>query len=185
MATMPLQIPVEEYLRTVYRPDCDYIDGKVLERKMGDIPHARLQTFFARFFAPHEDEWHFEVLTEQRLQTGAKNYRVPDLMLARFPNLEERIIRTPPLLCIEVLSSDDWMLMVQERIDDYARIGVPASWIVDPWLRVTYQADGDGVFHRKDREEGQLTVPDTDITISVAAIWAELDRLEKRAARKA
>jgi Uma2 family endonuclease len=179
MTTTPVQIPVEEYLRTVYRPDCDYIDGEVLERNMGETPHARLQTFFARYFAPYEDDWHFEVLTEQRLQTGPKNYRVPDLMLARFPNLDERIIRTPPLLCLEVLSSEDRMRRVQERIDDYARIGVPSSWIVDPWRGVTYQAGGDGVMHE---EKQRLTVPGTEIGIDVHAIWAELDRLEKRAA---
>ena len=29
-------ISVEEYLRTSYRPDCDYVDGEVLERNMGE-----------------------------------------------------------------------------------------------------------------------------------------------------
>ena len=29
-------IPVDEYLRTSYRPDCDYVDGEVLERNSGD-----------------------------------------------------------------------------------------------------------------------------------------------------
>ena len=43
MPTTPALIPVEEYLRTVYRPDCDYIDGEVLERNLGEKPHARLQ----------------------------------------------------------------------------------------------------------------------------------------------
>ena len=27
-------IPVEEYLRTSYRPDCDYVDGEVLGRNL-------------------------------------------------------------------------------------------------------------------------------------------------------
>ncbi len=34
---------VEKYLRTIYRPDCDYIDGEVLERNVGEIDHSRLQ----------------------------------------------------------------------------------------------------------------------------------------------
>ena len=80
------------------------------------------------------------------------------------PNLDERIIRTPPLLCVEVLSSEDRMRRVQERIDDYARMGVPASWIVDPWRGVAYQADGDGVMHE---EKVRLTVPGTEIGIDV------------------
>lgn len=28
------QISVEEYLHTVYRPDCDYVDGVVEERNL-------------------------------------------------------------------------------------------------------------------------------------------------------
>ena len=28
-------IPVEQYLRTVYRPDCDYVDGEVFGEKHG------------------------------------------------------------------------------------------------------------------------------------------------------
>jgi hypothetical protein len=35
MTTSPVLIPVEEYLRTVYRPNCDFIDGEVQERNMG------------------------------------------------------------------------------------------------------------------------------------------------------
>ena len=34
---------VEEYLKTTYRPDCDYIDGEVLERNVGEFKHGRLQ----------------------------------------------------------------------------------------------------------------------------------------------
>ena len=33
-------VPVEEYLRTTYRPDCDYVDGEVLERNVGEKDHS-------------------------------------------------------------------------------------------------------------------------------------------------
>ena len=33
-------IPVEVYLHSSYRPDCDYVDGAVLERNAGEIPHG-------------------------------------------------------------------------------------------------------------------------------------------------
>ncbi len=35
MATKAL-IPVSEYLRTSYSPDCDYVDGEVQERNLGE-----------------------------------------------------------------------------------------------------------------------------------------------------
>jgi Uma2 family endonuclease len=172
-------VPVEEYLRTVYRPDCDYVDGEVLERNMGEKPHARLQGFFCRYFDDHADAWRVEVLPEQRLQVNANRYRIPDVMLAGIPNQDALIVRTPPVLCVEVLSSEDRMKKVQERLDDYASMGVQAMWVVDPWRGTAFFAGGDGVLREvKDR----LTVPGTEIGIGVEEIFAELERLEKRAA---
>ena len=41
MATAtPLPISTSEYLRTSYRPDCDYVDGVIEERNLGELDHA-------------------------------------------------------------------------------------------------------------------------------------------------
>jgi Uma2 family endonuclease len=179
MTTSPVHIPVEEYLRTVYRPDCDYVDGEVLERNMGEKPHARLQTFFSRFLAQFEEAMKSETLTEQRVQVASRRYRIPDIALIPLSDPDPRIVRTPPLLCIEILSSEDRMNKVRERIEDYATMGVRSSWVVDPWRGTAYAAGPDGILHEV---EANLTVEGTPITIPVDDIFAELDRLEKRAA---
>jgi Uma2 family endonuclease len=184
MAATPVLIPVEEYLRTTYRPDRDYVDGELLERNMGETPHARLQAFFLRFFAAHEDEWNVEALPEQRVQVGVTRYRIPDLMLAALPNRDELIVRTAPLLCVEILSSRDRMDRLQQRIDDYAGMGVVASWVIDPWRGTAFQAFADGVLQPV-AAEARLTVPGTFIAIAVAEIFTELDRIEQRARRAA
>ena len=36
-------VPVEEYLRTSYDPDCDYVDGEVVERNLGERDHSSAQ----------------------------------------------------------------------------------------------------------------------------------------------
>ncbi len=181
MAASAVLIPVEEYLRTVYRPDRDYIDGEVLKRNMGEKPHARPQTFFGRYFAAYEEEWSFETVTEQRVQVGPRRYRIPDVALLSVPDPEPRIVRNPPLLCIEILSSEDRMRKVEERIADYARMGVRSMWVVDPWRGTAFAADADGILHEaKDR----LRVEATAIEIAVEDIFLELDRLEKRAAAR-
>ena len=41
MATGSL-VSIHEYLNTSYRPDCDYVDGAVLERNVGEYDHGRL-----------------------------------------------------------------------------------------------------------------------------------------------
>jgi Uma2 family endonuclease len=178
MAASSVLIPVEEYLRTVYRPDCDYVDGEVLERNMGEKPHARLQGFFFSFFRQREDEWNIEVLPEQRLQINPRRYRIPDVMVVALPNFEERIVRTAPLLCIEILSSEDRLRNVEERLRDYADLGVRSMWVIDPWRGTASAAGSDAVLHEvRDR----LTVQGTAISIGVAEIFAELERLERRA----
>ena len=42
-------ISVEEYLRTSYRPDCDFVDGEVLERNVGETDHSWLQTMLSAY----------------------------------------------------------------------------------------------------------------------------------------
>ncbi len=182
MTTTTVLIPVEEYLRTVYRPDCDYVDGEVLERNRGETPHGRLQTFFAFYFRTHDEEWQIDVITEQRVQVAPKRFRIPDVMLAGLPNFDLRITHTPPLLCIEILSREDRMKKIQERLDDYASMGVQSMWVIDPWRGTAFFAGPDAILHE---QKELLTVPGTAVQIEVPAIFAELDRLEKRAAAAA
>lgn len=67
MATATV-IPVEQYLRTSYRPDCDYVDGEVLERNLGEQWHAAVQTNFGIIFGQNRREWELRPLTEQRIR---------------------------------------------------------------------------------------------------------------------
>lgn len=43
MATAPSLIPIEEYMHTSYSPDCEYIDGLIVERNVGQGKHAYAQ----------------------------------------------------------------------------------------------------------------------------------------------
>ena len=42
MATATL-VSLEEYLKTSYEPDCDYVDGVLEERNLGEWNHGDLQ----------------------------------------------------------------------------------------------------------------------------------------------
>ena len=35
-------VPVEEYLRTTYEPDMEYVDGQLVERHVGEFRHSWL-----------------------------------------------------------------------------------------------------------------------------------------------
>jgi len=66
-------------------------------------------------------------------------FRVPDVCVV-LGRTNEQIFRTPPFLCIEVLSPEDRLKRVEERIQDYLRMGVRYVWLLDHSLRIAYEA---------------------------------------------
>ena len=61
-------ISVEEYLHTMYRPDCDYIDREVRERNWGEHNHGRLQGAVATWLASQEHQIRIRTLISVRVQ---------------------------------------------------------------------------------------------------------------------
>ena len=49
VATQTL-IPIEEYLRTVYEPDAEFVDGEIVERSLGEDPHSAVQVRLVEIF---------------------------------------------------------------------------------------------------------------------------------------
>jgi Uma2 family endonuclease len=172
MATASL-IPVSEYLRTTYRPDCDYLDGELEERSMGERPHARLQLIVGTIFEVHSDPWQVVAMTEQRVQVSSMRYRVPDICVVRATDPDDPIVVVPPLLCIEIVSSEDRFTRLQERVNDFAFMGVRHIWVLDPWERAGYYASSRGFTQP---EDGLLRVEGTPISINLAEVFAQLDK---------
>ena len=137
-------VPLSEYLKTSYRPDRDYLEGELQERNMGEQPHARLQNFFGYLFRLNQKLWGVRALPEQRVQVRLERFRIPDIAIVQSSDPFELIITKAPLLCIEVLSSEDSLRRIHERVKDYAAMGVPNIWVVDPWSRVAYYASSSG-----------------------------------------
>lgn len=131
-------MPRSVYLQTTYWPDCDWIDGEVRERNVGEQPHASVQKFFVRFSGHREKELGVRVFPEERVQTSVIHYRIADVCVVRRQIRMQPIVRTPPLLCIEILSRDDRMSEMHERVDDYRGMEVEAVWVVDPRRRKAF-----------------------------------------------
>lgn len=136
-------IPVEVYLTSVYRPDCDYVDGEVLERNLGEREHSFIQGALVAYFFSRRKTWNLEVYPEQRVQVKDRRYRIPDVCVV-LGGTKEKIFVTPPFLCIEILSPEDRMSRVWERIRDYFEMGVPNVWVVDPQNRTAHVATAAG-----------------------------------------
>src|ERR1700733_6508291 len=100
-------ISVEEYLASSYKPDCDYVDGHIVERNLGERVHGRIQLRVALMLNGQAKQG-AEVLTEVRVQVKPSLFLIPDICIA-VDNSDEPILTTPPFLCIEVLSPEDRM----------------------------------------------------------------------------
>jgi len=139
MATDVL-VSVEEYLRTSYRPDCDYLDGEVVERNLGELEHSSAQREILLFLAMHYPHLRRRLLPEQRVQVRWDRYRIPDICVVASEIPRQKIITTPPDLCIEILSPEDTLTRTMDRIRDYFNMGVPTCWIIDPVSREAWVA---------------------------------------------
>src|ERR1700744_4595833 len=169
------RVPVEVYLTSMYEPDCDYVDGELLERNVGETPHSSAQKFFITFFAANEKTWGIRVFPEDRIQVSDTRYRVADICVVRRSTRLEKIIRTPPLLCIEILSPEDRMSRTQEKVDDYIQMGLQAVWVIDPRRRRAFVADRSVTLQPV---EDELTLEGTEIRVPVVEIFSEIEEMD-------
>jgi Uma2 family endonuclease len=130
-------VSVEEYLRTVYQPDCDYVDGEVLERNMAELDHSTLQGDLIGYFYMRRKEWNVRILPEMRIQVKPTRFRIPDICLV-VGKTDEQILTKPPFLCVEILSPEDRWSRVKDRIDDFLAMGVPYVWVLDPQTKEAF-----------------------------------------------
>lgn len=72
-------IAVEEYFATSDDPDCDYVDGVVEERTVGEQDHSRAQLLLLTYFHQHEKSWNLREFPEQRVQVARKRFGIPDV----------------------------------------------------------------------------------------------------------
>jgi len=177
MATQPAfdrPVSVEEYLSTVYEHDCEYVDGTVEERDVGEFEHAYVQGLLVTLFNNHRADWGVYALPEQRVQTQKTRFRVPDVCVLRRTALREPILTHPPLLIIEVQSPDQTLRATEAKAKEFLAFGVEHVWVIDPYARVGYRATENGLELVR---SGDFSIPGTPIELKLHAILAELDQV--------
>ena len=153
-------VTVEEYLNTSYSPDCDYVDGTVVDRNSGEREHSRMQFLLAAYLGARERQWGIVGFTELRAQITPTRFRISDLCVTIEPDPQ-------PFLCIEILSRDDRFGAMQEKIEDYVNFGVKYVWVIDPQTRKAHIFHASGVVEAKD---GILFTTDPDIRVPLHEI---------------
>ena len=105
---------------------------------------------------------------------------MPDICVVAGLEPDEQILTSPPFLCIEILSPEDKISRMQQRIDDYLAFGVRYVWAVDSQTRKAwiYTAEAgrevrDGMLRT---EHPEILVP-LDAAVSIAAAAVNLPLL--------
>jgi Uma2 family endonuclease len=166
------QVPVSvhEYLRTSYSPDCDYIDGEVQGRNLGELDHAEVQTALAHWFRSHAKEWNIRAFTELRMQITPTRFRVADVCLISRNDPAEHVLQRPPIAVIEVLSPQDRISRYQQRFADYRQMGITHIRVVDPRTRCGYDCSSGSWI-----ETPTFKIENSPISVDLSVIFAELE----------
>jgi Uma2 family endonuclease len=161
----------QEYLTTVYEADCEYEDGVLIERNVGERDHSWLQVAVGAYFFRRRKLWNIEAFTAQRHRIRAGKYMIPDVCVIYRPRPSEKIFTRPPLIWIEILSPEDRPIRVNRKITQLLEFGVPNVWVIAP---ETLEAEVHTQTGRVAVEDGILRVSGTPIEVALQHLDEEI-----------
>ncbi len=124
--------------------------------------------------------------SEHKLGISPSRGRKPDVSMYRPGtrlSAEAALSRTPPMVIVEVASPTprDVHRDRVEKLQEYAKFGVPYYWLVDPRTRLfeILELGADGRYTiALSAAEGKVAAPGfEDLVLDLDDLWAELDEL--------
>ena len=103
----------------------------------GRSDHSDVQTAIAHYLRTHYKKRVWTGVAV-RVQVRETRFRIPDVTVMPGSKPDERIIRKPPIVAVEILSPDDRAGYLEEKINDYLLFGVPCIWVINPETRRAY-----------------------------------------------
>jgi Uma2 family endonuclease len=128
---MSASISIEQYTATSYRPDCEYLEGVLVQRRGRSRRHSRTQAVVTSRLVSKEQQWGLIALMAPRVRVAPTRVRIPDLALV--DDLDET---RSPVLVIEIVSPEDTFSEIARRCSEFLQAGVRAVWLIDPDSRI-------------------------------------------------
>jgi Uma2 family endonuclease len=133
----------EELFRSPDLGPCELVDGRVVPTMPTGRVHGRSEArLAARLLTYVENHDKGEVLTGEigiYIRRNPDTVRAADIAFISHGRLArckaEGYLDVAPEIVVEVLSPDDRMSRVREKLRDYFSAGVQVAWVVDPTLR--------------------------------------------------
>jgi Uma2 family endonuclease len=158
-------LSVEQYLHTSF-PDLDkeYRDGEVVERSLPTFLHGKTQIHMGVLFAALRRKPPLHVCAETRMRVRPNVYLIPDVAVF-YPHEPGEVPDFPPLIAIEILSPDDRLSAVRDKLEEYRAWGVVHAWLVDPHTKRMYSCDGELT------EVQSLAVPELGVELKASDVF--------------
>ncbi len=183
MATIPRLLTYEEWLRMPPVEDGtdEVVKGELRFMPPTHYPHAEIIQRLIERLLPRVDRKSVGILGSNfglMITRDPLTCRSPDLVLFHRDRMkiEDGLYWSPPDLVIEILSPSENKRRKQEKLDDYASIGVPEAWIVSPEaqsVEVRLLRDGRLTVERIVIDGEIQPTRFTGVSIPVAEIWPE------------
>ena len=162
-------ISVEEYLRTSYSPDREYVDGELVEIHVGEKHHCQVQSNVV--FVLRTKYKGIRVYPELRSRVTATRFRLPDVCVTLQPPSGE-VLEEPPFIAIEIISSEDRVTRLVEKLKEYAARGTRHIWVFDPRLRQMFVFRDDALIEVKG---DTISTDDPRLELTRAEVFQDLD----------
>ncbi len=141
-------VPVEEYLKKHYEIACEYVDGVLVEKRVGSRIHGLLQLLLAQLLLANQQRYGVRVYIEQHIEIAPGRYRIPDVLVMAADHKREEILTQAPILTVEIVSrGEDWTDLTS-KYKDHRRMGVETILIVDPYERTVFVVAEDGLLRQ-------------------------------------
>lgn len=126
-------------------PASELVDGEVVQKPMGKVPHSRAQSRLLTLLMVHEATRDGEALVEQGINGPGANHRVPDVAWFAPGRLEgeEDYPDFAPDLAVEVRSEGQSLAFLRGKLNFLREHGSVATMLVDPRRKVIEVVDGD------------------------------------------
>ena len=146
MATIPRLLTYEELLRMPRDAHGasdgkeEIVRGELRRLPPNDYPHAEIIQRMIRRMDRQIDEKKIAILGSNfglLIRREPLTCRIPDLALYRRDQMiiQDGLYQSSPGLVVEILSPSETRRRKEEKMEDYAAIGVPEAWLVSPEAR--------------------------------------------------